>query len=127
VEESQAVGITMGSSDLYRVGSANLSPQGIELLDSVGSIVSGYDEWQIDVEGHTDGQAIGAVLRETYASNWELSVARAAAAVRYLEGTTGIPSEKLSVRGFGEHKPVDTNDTAEGREANRRIELILRK
>jgi len=67
------------------------------------------------------------VLREIYASNWELSVARAAAAVRYLQDTTGIPAEKLSVRGFGEHKPVDTNDTSEGREANRRIELILRK
>jgi len=127
VEDSQAVGITMGSSDLYRVGSANLSPQGIELLDSVGSIVSNYDDWKIDVEGHTDGQGIGAVLRETYASNWELSVARAAAAVRYLETTTGIPAEKLSVRGFGQYKPVDTNETAEGREANRRIELILRK
>jgi len=127
IEDNQAVGITMGSSDLYRIGSANLSSRGIELLNSVGSVVSNYGEWRIDVEGHTDGQPIGSALSRIYATNWELSVARATAAVRYLQSTVGIPAEKLSVRGFGEHKPVDTNDTSEGREANRRIELILRK
>ncbi len=126
VEDGQAVGITMGSSDLYEVGSASLSPQGNEMLAKVGSIVGNYDEWQIDVEGHTDGQPIGSVLQKTYASNWELSTARAAAAVRYLQFNTGIPAEKMSVRGFGEYKPLATNDTSEGREANRRIELILR-
>lgn len=126
IEDNQAVGITMGSSDLYSVGSATLSPQGSEMLDAVGSIVSEYDDWRIDVEGHTDGQPIGGALRAKYESNWELSVARAAAAVRYLQFKTGIPAEKMSVRGFGEHRPVDTNETREGREANRRIELILR-
>jgi len=127
IEDNQAVGITMGSSDLYSVGSATLSRQGSDMLDAVGTIVSGYDDWRIDVEGHTDGQPIGGALRAKYESNWELSVARAAAAVRYLQFKTGIPAEKMSVRGFGEHRPVDTNETVEGREANRRIELILRK
>ena len=127
IEDSSAVGITMGSSDLYSVGSATLSSQGIETLSTVGAIVSEYPDWRVDVEGHTDGQPIGSVLRETYPTNWELSVARAAAAVRYLQSDIGIPADKLSVRGFGEHKPVDTNETREGREANRRIELILRR
>ena len=127
VDNNQAVGITMGSSDLYRVGSATLSRQGVELLDKVGSIVAGYDDWRIDVEGHTDGQPIGNALRERFETNWELSTARATAAVRYLQSEVGISAEKMSIRGFGEHQPVDTNDTAEGREANRRIELILRK
>jgi len=126
IEDNQAVGITMGSSDLYSVGSATLSRQGSDMLDAVGTIVSGYDDWRIDVEGHTDGQPIGGALRAKYESNWELSVARAAAAVRYLQFKTGIPAEKMSVRGFGEHRPVDTNETVEGREANRRIELILK-
>ncbi len=127
VEDNQAVGITLGSSDLYRVGSASLSPQGIGLLQTVGSVVSNYNDWRIDVEGHTDAQPIGRVLRQQYPSNWELSTARAAAAVRYLQTDIGIPSDKLSVRGFGEHKPVATNETPDGREANRRIELILRQ
>ena len=127
VDNNQAVGITMGSSDLYRVGSATLSRQGVELLDKVGSIVAGFNEWRIDVEGHTDGQPIGNALRERFETNWELSTARATAAVRYLQSDVGISADKLSVRGFGEHQPIDTNDTSEGREANRRIELILRK
>jgi len=70
---------------------------------------------------------IGEVLQQRYPSNWELSVARAAAAVRRLQSRTGISPQNLSVRGFGEHRPVASNDTAEGREANRRIELILRR
>ena len=117
----------MGSSDLYGVGSATLSAQGTDMLSTVGSIVSNYGEWRIDVEGHTDGQPIGSALQQKYASNWELSTARAAAAVRYMQSNLGIPAENMSVRGFGEFRPIDTNETAEGREANRRIELILRK
>ncbi len=127
INDSQAVGITMGSSDLYRVGSASLSASGSDALQTVGEIIGDYPEWKVDIEGHTDAQPIGGALREKFASNWELSVARAAAAVRYLQFKTGIPAEKMSVRGFGEYRPVDSNETREGREANRRIEVILRK
>ena len=94
--------------------------------ETVGGIVSEYKDWRIDVEGHTDSQGIGSALRNTYPTNWELSVARAAAAVRVLQNQAGISAEQLSARGFGEHVPVASNDTPEGREANRRVELILR-
>ena len=126
IDSNQAVSISMGSSDLYRVGSASLSQQGTGVLETVGGIVGEYKDWRIDVEGHTDSQGIGAALRNTYPTNWELSVARAAAAVRFLQNNADIPAEQLSARGFGEHRPVASNDTPEGREANRRVELILR-
>ena len=126
IDDNQAVSISMGSTDLYRVGSATLSQQGSGVLETVGGIVSEYKDWRIDVEGHTDSQGIGSALRNTYPTNWELSVARAAAAVRVLQNQAGISAEQLSARGFGEHVPVASNDTPEGREANRRVELILR-
>ena len=126
IDDNQAVSISMGSTDLYRVGSATLSQQGSGVLETVGGIVSEYKDWRVDVEGHTDSQGIGSALRNTYPTNWELSVARAAAAVRVLQNQAGISAEQLSARGFGEHIPVASNDTPEGREANRRVELILR-
>jgi len=127
VDNFTGVGITLGSSDLYRVGSAWLSSDGNSLLDKVGGVVGNYPNWHLDVEGHTDSQQIGSVLAKTYPSNWELSVARAATAVRYLQDEGGLPADRLSARGFGENKPVADNATEEGREANRRIELILRE
>lgn len=127
IEDDSAVAIVLGSGDLYGVGSASLSPQGNEILAAVGSIVSEYPDWRVDIEGHTDSQGIGSVLRQKYPTNWELSSARASAAVRYLNSRAGIDAEKLSARGFGETRPLDSNETAGGREKNRRVEVILRR
>ena len=127
IEDDSAVSIVLGSGDLYGVGSASLSPQGNDILATVGSIVSQYPDWRVDVEGHTDSQGIGAALRQKYPTNWELSTARAAAAVRYLNANATIESEKLSARGFGETQPIASNETSEGREKNRRVEIILRR
>ncbi|MEM7259837.1 MAG: OmpA family protein, partial [Pseudomonadota bacterium] len=127
VEDDSAVAITLGSGDLYGVGSASLSKTGTELLGGVGEIVAGYPEWRVDVEGHTDSQGIGAVLREKYPTNWELSTARASAAVRYLSSRTGIDPEKISARGFADTQPVASNESSSGREQNRRVEIILRR
>ncbi len=127
IEDDTAVAITLGSGDLYGVGSASLSRQGNELLGGVGQIVAAYPNWHIDVEGHTDSQGIGAELRKKYPTNWELSTARAAAAVRYLSSRAGIPEDNISARGFGDTQPLASNETAAGREQNRRVEIILRK
>ena len=76
------------------------------------------------MEGHTDNIPIGPVLAEKFSSNWELSVARAASAVRYLSGK-GISSDRLSATGYGEYKPIASNDSDDGREQNRRVEVVL--
>jgi len=126
IDEDRAVAITLGSGDLYRVGSARLSNKGNGILDTLAIVLAELPDWRVDVEGHTDGQGIGSVLRETYPTNWELSTARASAAVRYLQASSGIDSDRLSARGFGDTRPIDSNETAVGRERNRRVELILR-
>ncbi len=127
IDDDRAVAITLGSGDLYQVGSASLSPQGNAVLSNVGSVVTGYSDWNVDVVGHTDSQGIGAELRKRYPTNWELSTARASAAVRYLASKSGVDADKLSARGLGDTRPLATNETAQGREQNRRVDFILRR
>ncbi len=127
IEDSRAVAIVLESGDLFNVGSSTVSNQGREILGTVGSVVAEYPDWKLDVEGHTDSQGIGAVLRQKFPTNWELSTARASAAVRYLSARAGIDATRMSARGFGDTKPLESNDTAAGREKNRRVELILRR
>ena len=78
----------------------------------------------IRVEGHTDNLKIHGALAQKYPTNWELSAARAVNVARYLQ-KQGIDPDILSATAFGEHKPVASNDTKEGRAKNRRIEIVL--
>lgn len=76
----------------------------------------------IQIEGHTDDRPLGR--NAPFKTNWELSAARAFAVLTALQ-TEGVPASRLSAIGYGEQKPVATNDTLEGRNANRRIEINL--
>ncbi len=106
-------------------GSAALTKDGKQVLDSVAEALRGMSEKQVTVEGHTDNKPIGPNLKSTYATNWELSAARAVAVARYLAERAGIPAERVAVAGFGSHRPVTSNETKEGRAQNRRIEIML--
>jgi len=78
----------------------------------------------IEIEGHTDNVQISRALAQRYPTNWELSAARAINVARFLQDQ-GIDPGNLSAVAYGEWKPVATNDTAEGKAKNRRIEIIL--
>jgi chemotaxis protein MotB len=78
-------------------------------------------EWFVRVDGHTDAVPIQS---GRFASNWDLSLARALAVVRYLI-SQGVPPERLSANGFGEYQPLDATDAPEAHRRNRRIELKL--
>ena len=80
-------------------------------------------EHRITIAGHTDSLSIRSLR---YPSNWELSGARAGSVVRYLEAN-GIASQRLVAVGYADTQPLQGNDTATGRAANRRVELILEK
>jgi chemotaxis protein MotB len=75
----------------------------------------------IRVEGHTDNVPASG---SAFASNWELSSARALAVVRFLQ-EQGVDPTKLAAAGYGEFQPIGSNDTPEGRSLNRRIEIVL--
>jgi outer membrane protein OmpA-like peptidoglycan-associated protein len=113
-----ARGLIANMSDvLFKTGSADLLPGARERLAKVSGIVLAYPGLHLDVEGHTD-----SVGGDEY--NQGLSERRAAAVRDYLV-QQGIPAGSIDSRGFGKTQPVASNDTAEGRQQNRRVELVL--
>ncbi len=127
IDDDRAVAITLGSGNLYQTGEASLTREGGIVLAKVGNILTNYSDWHIDVEGHTDSLAIGKSLRNRYPTNWELSSARAAAAVRHMKNVGGVDAESLSVHGYAETRPIADNSNAKGREQNRRVDIVLRR
>jgi chemotaxis protein MotB len=105
-------------------GRAKLKDSGIAVLKKLGETLKGYDNKLIRVVGHTDNVPLAKALQGTFPSNWELSVARATNVVHALQ-EAGVPPERLVASGRGEYDPVAPNDTAEGRQKNRRIEIML--
>jgi chemotaxis protein MotB len=105
-------------------GRANLKDTGKSVLKKVGEALKGYEDKVIRVVGHTDNLPITKSLRKVFPSNWELSVARATTVVRYLQ-EVGIPPERMVASGRAEYQPIASNDSAEGRKKNRRIEITL--
>jgi chemotaxis protein MotB len=102
-------------------GRATLKEQGKVVLKIVGEALKAYPDKVIRVVGHTDNVPIATAQ---FPSNWELSVARASTVVRFLE-SSGIPSDRLISSGRAHYSPVASNDDAEGRQKNRRIEITL--
>jgi chemotaxis protein MotB len=105
-------------------GRATLKETGKAVLKKVADAIKAYDDKAIRVVGHTDNVPISGALQKTYASNWELSVARATTVVRFLQ-ESGIEPERLVATGRAEYAPIAANDSSEGRQKNRRIEITL--
>lgn len=105
-------------------GRATLKDTGKEVLKKVADAIKGYDDKAIRIVGHTDNVPISGNLQKVFPSNWELSAARATTVVRFLQDT-GIPPERLVATGRAEYAPVAPNDSPEGRQKNRRIEITL--
>ena len=116
--------VNMVDSILFDSGKAEVKAGGLEILGKVISILKDVTDKAIRIEGHTDNVQIGGALAKRYPTNWELSAARAINVARYLQDQ-GIDPGQLAAVAYGEWKPVATNDTAEGKAKNRRIEIIL--
>jgi chemotaxis protein MotB len=110
---------------LFDSGEAELKPDGATVLLKVAGILAQHTNLLIHVVGHTDNVPIRPGARTRFASNWELSTARATAAVRFLAEKAGIEPRRLGAVGYGEFRPVADNGTAEGRARNRRIAIII--
>jgi chemotaxis protein MotB len=116
--------VNMVDSILFDSGKAEVKKGGREILGKVISILKDVNDKSIRIEGHTDDVPISRALARRYPTNWELSAARAINVARHLQ-EQGIDPGQLSAVAYGEWKPVATNDTAEGKAKNRRIEIIL--
>jgi chemotaxis protein MotB len=115
------VRITLPGSLLFDSGRAAVKPAAMSALDAIAAEMLKFVGHEIYVEGHTDNVPQNSVQ---YPSNYYLSAARAIAVMEYLE-RQGLDPKMLSALGRGEYWPVDTNDTAEGRANNRRVEILI--
>lgn len=116
------------SALLFDSGSATLSPAAQNQLSKLASTLKEIEQqipsdvpWVLRIDGHTDKRPINT---PEFASNWELSSARALSMVKYLIAQ-GVPAQRLAATGFGEHQPLDTADTDAAYAKNRRIEIQL--
>ena len=113
-----ARGLIVNMSDvLFDTGKFTLRPVAREKLAKVAGIVSGHPGLRLDVEGHTD-----SVGGDSY--NQQLSEQRAAAVRDYLT-QQGMPGSSVTAKGFGKTQPVASNDSARGKQQNRRVELVI--
>jgi chemotaxis protein MotB len=125
VEEADKLKVIFVDKILFDSGSVEINARGRESLRVMADALKNTQDQEILVEGHTDNVPLSAALKKRFPSNWELSTARAAAVVRFLQEEAGIKPERLSARGYSFYRPVAPNTTEEGRRQNRRIEITL--
>lgn len=109
--------LNMPGNVTFATDSSNISADFYQVLDSVALVINEYEKTYVDITGHTD--STGA---DDY--NMQLSVARATSVARYLESRKVLP-QRISTVGAGETSPIASNDTAQGRALNRRVEILL--
>jgi chemotaxis protein MotB len=106
---------------LFAPGRAEIQPASHAALNLLAGFLVKFPG-EIRIEGHSDSIPISS---GRFPSNWELSAARSGAVARFFQGS-GLPPERIAATGYGEHRPLASNDTAEGRAKNRRVEIFLK-
>ena len=120
-----AIKYTVNSDLLFAPGSWQMRPQGQRVIANLAKKLAPTQQNHLTVSGYTDNAPIGEALqREGVTSNQELSQKRADAVMQYLI-SQGVKPDLVSAQGFGDASPVASNDTAQGRTQNRRVELSL--
>ena len=110
---------------MFDSGEAVLKPDGEVVMRKIAQILQEHPQLSIHVVGHTDNIPIRQTAQSRFASNWELSAARALAAVHFLTERAGVDPRRVGAVGYGEFRPVADNATAEGRAKNRRIAITI--
>ncbi len=115
--------ITFVADVLFDSGKAQLKRDAFGVMDKVARVLSeNVPQLNVGIEGHTDNQPIKV---SGWKSNWQLSTERALSVLNYLTDEKGLSPERFSAIGYGEYRPVSSNDSAEGRRLNRRVEIVI--
>ena len=114
--------ISLADNMLFRSGSYEISPTAMNILSKIAKIIKDYNNYSVLVEGNTDNVPIS---RTNIRNNWDLSALRASSVVQVLQNRFGVDPSRLTAGGRGENNPVASNSTADGRQLNRRTEIII--
>ena len=114
--------ISLADNMLYKSGSYEINDRAAETLSKIAKIITDYKDYDVLVEGNTDNVPIS---RENIRNNWDLSCLRASSVVQYLQNHYGVDPKRLTAGGRGEYNPLATNDTALGKQRNRRTQIII--
>jgi len=120
IPSSRGLAVEINAKVLFAPGQAVLEQNSARVLEAVAHVLKDND-YPIQVEGHTDSIPI---VTDKFPSNWELSAVRASSVVRLLIGS-GVEAGRLTAVGYGENRPVDSNDTEDGRTRNRRVTVMI--
>ncbi len=114
--------ISLADNMLFKSGSYDISPKAMDILDKIAKIIKDYKNYSVLVEGNTDNVPIN---RTNIRNNWDLSALRASSVVQVLQNKFGVDPQRLTAGGRGEYNPIATNATPEGRQLNRRTQIII--
>lgn len=115
------VTIRLMGETAFDSGKADIKAQMVPLLLKIGSVLAD-GKGEVIIAGHTDNVPVHG---GPYGSNLKLSIARAATVAEFLLAKSAVPASRVSTMGFGKYRPIESNDSAEGRKHNRRVEIIL--
>ena len=124
-EKDGKVYVSMENKLLFESGSWTVGAEGKKAVDLVGKVLGDNPDISVLIEGHTDNDKIMGTIGGGVENNWDLSTKRATAIVNILTANTKVKKENLTAAGRGEYAPLMSNETAEGKAKNRRIEIIL--
>ncbi|GIP19019.1 flagellar motor protein MotB [Paenibacillus montaniterrae] len=114
--------ITIRDNALFNSAEATVNREGQELAVSIAEMLENYPDFNIEIAGHTDNSPISTAQ---FRSNWDLSVMRAVRFMDIMLENDALDPKRFSAIGYGEHHPVASNDTAEGKAKNRRVEVSI--
>ncbi len=114
--------ISLADNMLYKSGSYEINERAGETLSKIAKIITDYKDYDVLVEGNTDTDPIS---RPNIRNNWDLSTLRASSVVQALQNDYGVDPKRLTAAGRGEYNPIASNDTALGKQRNRRTQIII--
>ncbi len=114
--------ISLADNMLYESGSYKINSRAHETLSKIAKIINDYRDYEVLIEGNTDNVPIS---RENIRNNWDLAALRASSVVQELQNRYGVDPKRLTAGSRGEYNPIASNDTAVGRQRNRRTQIII--
>ena len=114
--------ISLADNMLYKSGSYEINDRAAETLSKIAKIITDYNDYDVLIEGNTDNVPIS---KQNIRNNWDLSCLRASSVVQALQTKYGVDPKRLTAGGRGEYNPLESNDTALGKQRNRRTQIII--